>query len=66
MKGGENDDKDDRVLRGWIDIDQLVHAGAAATATAYGPDHPINTGAFGGEPAVKPGPVRTTVIRPRD
>ncbi len=29
-------------------------------------DDPINTGAFGGEPAVKPGPVRTTVIRPRD
>ena len=64
MKGGENDDKDDRVLRGWVDIDQLV---TAPPGYGYGyADDPLNTGAFEPSvPPVRPGPVRTTVIQPR-
>jgi len=66
MKGGENDDKDDRTLRGWVDIDQLVTRPAG-----YGyeyADDPLNQGGFGENDAtlrVKPGPVRTTTIQPR-
>jgi hypothetical protein len=65
MKGGENDDKDDRTLRGWVDIDQLVTRPAG-----YGyeyADDPLNQGGFGENDAtmrVKPGPVRTTTIQP--
>jgi hypothetical protein len=66
MKGGENADTDDRELRGWVDIDQLV-----TLPPGYGysyADDPLNAGGFGPEDAsirVKPGPVRTTLIRPR-
>ena len=61
---GANDDKDDRVLRGWVDIDQLV---TAPPGYGYGyADDPLNTGAFEPSvPPVRPGPVRTTVIQPR-
>ena len=65
MKGGENADVDDRELRGWVDIDQLVTLPAG-----YGyeyADDPLNAGGFTVDDAsnrVKPGPVRTTLIRP--
>jgi hypothetical protein len=63
MKGGENNDLDDRELRGWVDIDQLV-----TLPPGYGyeyADDPLNTGVFAADPSmtVKPGPVRTTLIR---
>lgn len=65
MKGGENNDADDRELRGWVDIDQLV-----TLPQGYGyefADDPLNAGGFGPEDAsirVRPGPVRSTLIRP--
>jgi hypothetical protein len=67
MKGGENADTDDRELRGWVDIDQLV-----TLPPGYGYeylDDPLYAGGFGEDDAamrVKPGPVRTTVIQPRE
>jgi hypothetical protein len=67
MKGGENADLDDRVLRGWVDIDQLVTL-PPGYGYEYG-DDPLNAGGFGVDDAmirVKPGPVRTTVIQPRE
>jgi hypothetical protein len=66
MKGGENADSDDRALRGWVDIDQLVTLPAG-----YGyqyADDPLNQGGFTESDAtvrVKPGPVRSTTIQPR-
>ena len=63
MKGGENNDKDDRVLRGWIDIDQLV-----TPSPTYGyadPADPVHSGALDGGPGVRAMPARTTVITPR-
>jgi hypothetical protein len=67
MKGGENADADDGELRGWVDIDQLV---TLPPGYGYGyADDPLNTGGLAADDAfirVKPGPVRTTVIRPRD
>ena len=66
MKGGENSDVDDRELRGWVDIDQLV---TLPPGYGYGfADDPLNAGGFGVDDAtirVRPGPVRTTLIRPR-
>ena len=65
MKGGENDDTDDRALRGWVDIDQLV---TLSPGYGYGyADDPLNAGGFTESDAtvrVKPGPVRTTTIQP--
>jgi hypothetical protein len=67
MKGGENADADDRELRGWVDIDQLV-----TLPSGYGyefADDPLNAGGFTERDAsirVKPEPVRSTLIRPRD
>jgi hypothetical protein len=67
MKGGENADVDDRELRGWVDVDQLV-----TLPPGYGyefADDPLNAGGFTERDAsirVRPGPVRTTLIRPRD
>jgi hypothetical protein len=67
MKGGENADADDRELRGWVDIDQLV---TLPPGYGYGyADDPLNAGGFTPDDAtirVRPGPVRTTLIRPRE
>jgi hypothetical protein len=67
MKGGENADVDDRELRGWVDIDQLV---TLPPGYGYGyADDPLNAGGFTERDAsvrVRPEPVRTTSIRPRD
>jgi hypothetical protein len=72
MRGGENADTDDRELRGWVDIDQLVTLPAGSRSeSGYGysfADDPLNAGGFGPDDAaikVKPGPVRTTLIRPQ-